>query len=373
MRDHYAILGVGPKDSDDTIRAAYRRQLRQHHPDASGQPVDSARFAAITEAYRVLSDPQRRRRYDATRLFVMMPPLRRLADLIQEPSGRARVAGYLMRNARAIFAAGAGAQLHGGDIVRRASVSFVDSYKGGDLRVEYRRLARCTACNGAGRPHTEECPLCGGKGQLLFPAVGLLKKRCPKCGGFGVVGEGRCRPCRGKGRVAEDAAVTLRLPAGIANGAVLRAKDKGDAGLANGRDGDLLVEVRVEGSLHFSRRDDDLVLEKPIPFCTAMKGGKVAVALPTGDAVEVSIPPGSYPDREIRVSDLGFYAESRKKKGDLVLALEVFLSENLDAPARRAAMTWLHAARNGDPKTAAELAARLVAESKGTICADPDA
>jgi molecular chaperone DnaJ len=371
MRDHYATLGLNPGADDAAIRAAYRRLVREHHPDASGQPVDSARFAQITEAYRTLTDPLRRRRYDALRLLAAATPVRRLFDLFEDSGSRSRLAQLLARNVRRIFAAAErGERWRGRDILIQKQIDFAEAYAGADVTVAYDRLERCAACQGSGRRTFEPCGLCGGRGEIVFPGPARMKKACPKCGGAGVVGHGRCASCHGQGRLRQAHAVTLRAPGGTDTGARLRAAGQGDAGLGAGRDGDLIVEIAVAGSLHYARDGQNLVIEKSVPLCTAMQGGAAAVGLPDGVAVEIEIPPDSYPDRVLRVAGRGFESSASRERGDVVVVLDVYLPDELDAASRRIAMEWFYAVKAGETEKAADLAFRLMEAGKGVISRD---
>jgi molecular chaperone DnaJ len=368
VHDHYRILGLRPTANLDKIRAAYRQLVRAQHPDASGRPADHAHFAAITEAYRVLTDPARRRRYDAWRAVLTVSPFRRVLAAWQDPPSRARWVQTLQRQVRRIFAAAEPVVGRDGEPVRlSASVSFADAYRGGQLTVDFQRLTRCRDCGGLGSANSVACPLCGGKGRFVLAGPVQVTKKCPKCDGAGYAGEGRCRTCQGRRRTLEAVATTLRCPAGVSTGVTLRAPGQGHQGVPPGGDGDLLVEVTVAGSLHFDRRGLDLVAQKTIPLADALLGGKAAVALPDDTAIEVTIPADVHPGKELRTPGLGFVSADGHTRGDLVLLLDVYLPEGLGDHGRYLAAEWFHAVRGHDAALAQRLAADLRKLAKGNV------
>jgi len=360
MRDHYRILGVGPKADLDAIRAAYRQLVRQKHPDLAATPADHADFAALTEAYRVLADPAARRQYDAKRIFLLAPPIRRLLDAFENPRVRGRLAETLLRGARALFQPKNRPQrIDGEDILVNKLISFQQSYTGGDILVEYERQIRCMTCQGCGRHHPKECPLCHGQGQMVFPGAGPMRKLCPRCNGLGLIGKTPCRTCLGSGRHREAATKHLRVPPGAKAGLKLRAQGQGDQGWRGGRDGDLIVCLAVEGALDFIRRDLDLYTEKVIPLQTAVRGGKAAVVMPDKSAIEIDIPRGSPPGRELRIAGRGFRSPPGGKKGDLIVRLDVYMPGDLDDHVYQLGLAWLEAVETGPPDRAAGIAAEL--------------
>ncbi|MDP8224890.1 MAG: DnaJ C-terminal domain-containing protein [Candidatus Lernaella stagnicola] len=371
LQDHYKILGVTPRTDADAIRAAYRRLVRETHPDMTDDTTAHQRFKAVSEAYRVLSDAKQRRQYDALRFFLLAAPLRRLANVLTDPQSRTRLGGALLTVARRLARAPfEDVSLDGANIDMARGISFVESFTGTTLSLRYERLLRCVDCEGAGWEEHEACPLCHGRGVLTFPIAGVIHKRCPKCSGRGVVGAGRCRPCHGQGRVPSETNVTVRVPPGVDSDTLLRAKGKGHQGLAGHEDGDLFLSVSVDGSLHFSRNALDLHVEKAIPLCIAISGGRAAVALPDDTAIEIVIPPGTYPGSKLRAAARGFHSPPHKKRGDLIVHLDVYLPDDLDHNQRALADEWFHAAHTGDEAAVNRHAAQLLRQLEGLVCCE---
>jgi len=370
MQDHYKTLGVTATADVGAIRAAYRRLVRETHPDMSDNPADHARFADVTEAYSVLSDPAKRRRYDAWRLLLMAKPVRRLAESLADPQKRGRFGGAVMNALRRLASAPDPRSGRDGDAVfLTRELSFSESFTGHSLRVEYDRRVLCSVCDGTGRATYEPCPVCHGHAEIPL-AGGGVRKVCPRCGGEGVIGQGSCRACGGHGRVTLRETVTLRVPPGIESGTRLRAKGKGHQGRAGGRDGDLIVEMRTGGSLAFSRRDLDVITEKTIPLGTALRGGQIAVVLPDDTAIEVDIPAGVCPGAKLTVPGRGFHSPPTQRKGDLELHLDIYLPENMAPDGRQIAYRWFDAVQEGDAENAARLAATLKEHCEGLPCSD---
>lgn len=370
MQDHYKTLGVRANADDTAIRAAYRRLVRETHPDMSDDPVDHARFAYIADAYRVLADPIKRRRHDAFRVLMFAKPIRRIAQSLTDPQTRTRLGSMILSLLRRLtHAPDTQPDRDGDNIDLVREISFPDSFTGLSLRVDYERRLRCRTCEGTGRESYEPCPLCHGNTEIKL-ADGTVRKVCPRCAGEGIVGHGHCRTCAGQGRITKNETLTLRVPPGVENGTRLRAKGKGHEGRPGGGDGDLFVELRAAGSLRFSRQGLDLIADKVIPLCTALKGGRVAVGLPDDSAIEVDVPPGVFPGAKLTVADRGFHSPPARSKGNLVLHLDVYLPDDFDDQGRATAYRWFDAVRDGDGDAAAQLADHLSELSEGLPCGD---
>jgi molecular chaperone DnaJ len=370
MDDHYKTLGVTPRDDAETIRAAYRRLARQTHPDVNDEPEAHLRFKAVAEAYRVLADPAQRRRYDALRLLLLATPLRYVVDALEDPLRRAGLAAAIARLARKFTAARPRPSRDGADVELNEQLSFVQSFTGHDLDIAYLRSVACAACAGSGLTDHRTCPLCDGRAEIVFPVGGGLRKPCPKCHGLGVVGDGRCGGCHGQALIDQPKKLRVRVPSGVADGAVLRVAGAGHQGRPGGKDGDLLITVRVAGSLHFAREGLDLILERAVPLCVAVGGGKAAVGLPDNTDIEIDIPPGASPGTRLRVPRRGFHSPPQKTHGDLLVDLDVFVPDDFDHHQRLLAGEWLDAARRGDHAGAQALAAQLADAMEGKVCSD---
>ena len=344
MRDHYRVLGINPKDDLGTIRAAYRRLVRQLHPDMNDDPVDHARFIEVTEAYRVLSDPHLRPKYDALRLLRLALPINSVVDLLADPARRQQMALKVTGGLQRMFdRAMHKVAMDGSDIQISRHVSFAESFSGVQARVSYQRPQNCPSCAGSAYADHRICPRCDGQGRIPLGLVAGLKKHCPTCGGTGISGHRRCPGCHGAGQVRAASELTVQIPAGVTNGTKLRIKGKGGQGRHGGRDGNLIVELQVDGSLYFNRRGLQLLMEMPIPLTMAVSGGMMNLELPDGSTRQISIPPFSYPGRTIQGEGLGFPVPSGKQRGDLSIKLDVEMPITLTLDERALIDEWFRA------------------------------
>jgi len=356
MRDLYGILGVGPGDTVEQIRSAYRRLARQLHPDMSGDPADHRRFADVADAYRVLSDPHARRSYDARRLLRLAPPIDRLMSVVEDPVTRARVVSRIAQGLHRLsqHARQSGA-IEGRDLLLPWDVTFAESYTGTSIEFSYPQPIRCGDCKGTGFKTHERCSICAGAGSLPLSSIPGLNKRCPRCGGRGIAGEGRCEGCRGKGLVRETKQTTVLVPAGVSNGARLRVKGKGAQGRFGGRDGDLLIRVNVDGSLVYARDGQNLVVEKDVDLETALFGGVVQVVMPDDLELDIPVSGDLFPGQRLGVTGRGFPSPCGGGRGDLIVVIDVRPPEELTPDERRVVTEWLHEARSGRGQAAPAL------------------
>ncbi len=338
--DFYDLLGV-TRDADvHAIKRAYRRLARRLHPDINpGDGVAAVRFRAVVEAYETLSDPGRRRDYDAG-----AGPF---------PSGTASVSfgfegfdfsGQAAHGAQAstfgdLFADVIHQTLGGGtgpedgpDLHVTVTVSFADMMRGVDRAVSLVRRRVCRACRGAGAVSVSEatCAACGGTG-VIRSARGrmLFSKPCAKCSGTGRQRRTPCAPCGGQGVDARAETVTIGIPAGVRDGERLRLMGFGHAGLRGGRDGDLYVTVSVEPHPLFRRDGLDLLLPVPVAVHEAALGTRFEI--PTFDGpVRLRVPPGTQAGQRFRLRDRGVPSPADGRRGDLVVEVRLVLPSVLD-------------------------------------------
>ena len=324
-RDYYEVLGVSRDADAAELKAAYRRLALQHHPDRNPDaPESTEKFKEASEAYAVLSDPEKRARYDrygsaglpggAGGGFPGFDPsgFGDLSDLFGDLFG---------------FGASREAQPRGSDLVYRMEIGLADAAFGIEAPIVVSRLERCAACEGSGaapgsRPVT--CSACKGKGrQRISQGFLMITRPCPACGGDGKVIENPCGECRGDGRRRGQRKLEIRIPAGVETGSRLRLSGEGDAGQAGGPAGDLYVILTVLPHEAFEREGDDLVVRLDVPFPTLALGGEVSVPTLDGDAETVDIPAGTQAGSEIKLKGRGVGRLGRSGRGDLVLRVGV--------------------------------------------------
>ncbi|MCZ7664287.1 MAG: molecular chaperone DnaJ [Thermoleophilia bacterium] len=338
LRDLYEVLGVGKTAGGDEIKKAYRKLARKYHPDANpNDPKAEERFKEVSTAYETLSDPEKRRLYDAgpTRFFGQgaagfdprgfqgAQGLGDFADLFGNLFG-----GAFGRRGRE---AQAQAQ-QGRDIAVSVTLSFADAMRGVTTKVSVPKTVQCATCGGSGAaPGTvpTTCPVCQGRGvttqnQGFFS----LSQPCPRCGGNGTVVESPCPTCGGSGVTQALKKYTVPLPAGVKDGTKIRLKGKGEAGLRGGPPGDLYVVTRVEESPIFDRRGNDLVIDVPVTITEAALGATVAVPTPDGK-VALKIPAGIQSGRLLRIPGRGSPKLGDTGKGDLLARIHVVVPAGL--------------------------------------------
>ena len=337
MANPYDTLGVPKNASADEIKKAYRKLAREHHPDASGG--DEARFKDIQGAYDVLSDPEKRKAYDAYgstngRMGAGFgggggggggPQFADfdLSDLFGGIFGSARQRGPVPER--------------GADLQTDVHVSFEDSLQGIQVPVRANVETACSACGGSGaEPGTAPitCPECNGRG-VTSDSHGLfsLSHPCPRCRGNGTIVEQPCTRCRGAGRERVQKTFQVKVPAGARDGTRIRLKGRGEPGRNGGPAGDLYVVARVAESPLYERRGADLLVDVPISYADAALGASVEVPTPDGP-ISLKIPAGSQPGKLLKVKGRGVPRLNGGGKGDLLARLKLTVPEKVSKQER---------------------------------------
>jgi molecular chaperone DnaJ len=325
--DLYQILGV-PHDADaEDIRRAYRRLARELHPDVNGDPGAEERFKEITGAYEILSDPQKRARYDAlgTASPQGFPGAPDLQDIFEMFFGQGFGGfGGRRRGPRRTRAA------RGEDLGARVDLALEEAAFGISRTLDLERLVTCDRCLGVGaEPGTTPaaCGACGGSGEVqqtrrsVFGTI-MTSATCGTCAGTGQVIPDPCESCAGQGRKRDSASLQVDIPAGVSDGMDLRVPEAGHAGFAGGPPGDLFVSIHVEPSQLFERRGQDLHSILEVPFTQVALGAELLVTTLDGDE-RVRIEPGTPPGSVIRLRGKGVPNLQRRGRGDLYVTIQV--------------------------------------------------
>jgi molecular chaperone DnaJ len=333
VRDLYEILGVARDASATEIKAAYRKLARSLHPDVNADPADQERFKEITGAYEILSDPAKRRRYDefgaAGPQGAPFADIQDLFDMFFGGGFGARPRGPRSRARR------------GEDLRVRVRLTFPESVFGASQELRIERLAMCATCGGNGaRPGTSPvtCRTCGGAGEVqsvrrsIFGTV-MTATPCLACGGTGEEIPDRCEDCGGEGRRRTTAAVTFDVPAGVLEGMDLRVGGQGNAGVAGGPAGDLIVGIEVEPSDAFLREGQDLHGVLDVSITQATLGGDVEVATLDGPE-HLRIEAGTESGTVLRLKGKGVPHLQRRGRGDLFVTLHVVTPRDLSKEER---------------------------------------
>ena len=337
-RDYYKVLGVPKTASADEIKKSYRKLARQNHPDANpGDPSAEQRFKEVGEAYAVLGDAEKRKEYDEIRRLggASFGGRQRtgngrgaaegdLGDLFGHLFGGASGAG----GARGFPAGGtrrrAGAR--GEDLKADVHLVFEDALAGVRTTLRVTGDGACETCGGSGAaPGTSprRCTTCQGSGQVTVDQ-GLFSfaQPCQTCAGRGTVIDDPCATCAGSGRVVKPRQLTVKIPAGVRDGAVIRAAGRGGPGANGGPPGDVLVTVHVEPHPVFGRKGDDVTVEVPITYSEAALGTKLAVPTPQSGRRTIRIPPGTGSGKVFRIRGEGA-PKKNGSTGDLLVTTRI--------------------------------------------------
>jgi molecular chaperone DnaJ len=331
----YESLGVPKNASAEEIKKAYRSLVREVHPDRN--PGNEERFKEVQSAYDVLSDPEKRKQYDA----------------IGSTNGRVGASGPggttfdfgdfdLGDIFGGLFNRGRGQQQpqrgqRGNDVEVEVRASFDDALRGVDVTVPVQLELACHTCHGTGAaPGTApvRCPQCDGTG-VVATSQGLfaLQQPCPRCHGMGSIVETPCPTCHGAGRERRTKRYKVRVPAGAKDGTRIRLKGKGEAGYGGAPAGDLFVTVRVEPSKIYERRGDDLIVQVPVPFATAALGGTVEVPTPEGP-VSLKVPSGTEDGKLLRIKGRGAPRLKGGGHGDVLARIRIEVPKKVSKKQR---------------------------------------
>ena len=365
-KDFYKVLGVAKDATAEEIKKSYRKLARANHPDSHpGDEGAEERFKAVAEAYDVVGDAEKRKKYDDMRAayaggfgpFAGGQPGGRpfdVSDLFG--GGTTTSSGGFGDLFGSMFGGGGRGTRHaaprrGADIETEATIGFTDAVDGVTISLRLSSDAPCGDCNGTGAragtvPHV--CPQCDGVGMRAASVGGAftMNETCPACGGRGLVVDDPCPTCHGSGRGLSNRTISTRIPAGVKDGQRIRVRGKGANGEHGGPRGDLWVKVHVQPHRLFGRKGDNLTLTVPVSFDEAALGAEIKVPTLNGHPVTVKLPPGTPNGRTLRVRGKG--VPRKDGRGDLLVTVDVQVPATLDAKTREAIEAYRAATGGGD-------------------------
>jgi molecular chaperone DnaJ len=337
--DLYELLGLARGATLIEIKRSYKRLARKYHPDINpGDNAAEAHFKEITRAYETLSDPERRLRYDAGALSAASSTVSfefEGFDFSGAAGGHASSTTFgdlfadIFAQRRETPLAG---PLRGADLFASVTLSFEEAIKGTQREMTVTRRDVCRTCRGAGMLNIAEarCQRCQGSGMIRSRRGSMVfSKSCEACGGTGRLAQTPCGRCAGLGVEMRTEAITVRIPAGMADGARIRVPEKGNAGERRGRPGDLFITVQVEPHETFRREGDDLHTTVAIGVHEAALGAKIDVPAPDGTA-RLRVPPGTQTGQRFHLRGRGAPSPRNGERGDLVVEVRIVLPKMLD-------------------------------------------
>ena len=355
-RDYYEVLGVEKNATADQIKKAYRRKAIEYHPDKNpGNKEAEDKFKEAAEAYEVLSNPDKRARYDQfghagmsgaagnggpfggfSGGMSMDDIFSMFGDIFGGHSGFGGGfgGGYSSNQQR---------RFRGADLRVKVKLNLKEISTGVEKKFKLKKYVQCSHCHGTGaegNSGTETCPTCNGTGSVIRnqqTILGTMQTRvtCSTCGGEGKIIKEKCKECSGEGIVYGEEVVTVKIPAGVAEGMQLTMNGKGNAGKHNGIPGDLLILIEEEGDKDLIRDEDDLIYNLLLSFPTAALGG--AVEIPTVDGkVKVKIEPGTQPGKVLRIRGKGLPSINGYGTGDLLVNISIYVPETLSKDEKKA-------------------------------------
>ena len=349
-RDYYEVLGIG-KDADEAaIKKAYRVLAKKYHPDMNpGDAEAEKKFKEASEAYAVLSDPEKRQKYDQFGH----------AAFDGGAGGAGGFGGFDFSGADFsdifgdifgdLFGGGrrggrSNGPMRGANVRKSIRITFEEAVFGCEKELDLILKDPCGTCNGTGaKPGTspETCPKCGGRGQVVYTSQSFFGtvqnvQTCPNCGGSGKVIKEKCSKGAGSGYIANRKKIKVSIPAGIDNGQSVRIRDKGEPGVNGGPRGDLLVEVNVSAHPSLKRQDIHIFSTHPISFAVAALGGDIRIPTVDGDVI-YNVKPGTKTDTKVRLKGKGVPSlRNPQARGDHYVTLEIQTPERLSSEAKEA-------------------------------------
>lgn len=348
-KDYYEVLGVSKNASDDEIKSAFRKLAKKYHPDVSKEPNAAEKFKEAQEAYAVLSDKEKRSKYDqfghaafdqnagfgggGFSGFADVD----ISDILHDIFG-----GGFGFSSDSFFGGGRGRtsrKTKGPDISVIFEMDFEEAAKGCETKVELNIDDTCPDCDGHGGHGVQTCSECNGSGYVQRQQRSILgafmsQSICSKCGGSGETYKTRCNTCKGTGKKKTNKTIKVKVPAGVDTGDHLRVAGKGPAGENGGENGDVYIEIRVKEHDIFKRDANDLYVTLPLTITEAALGCKKEVPTLDGNVI-LTISPGSNSGERHRIKQKGLKNPSTGKLGDLYVILKVITPQKLDRKQKK--------------------------------------
>lgn len=366
-RDYYEVLGVNKNASAEEIKKAYRKKAIQYHPDKNpGNKEAEEKFKEAAEAYDVLSNPDKRARYDqfghegvngsgfggfgGGQGMSMDDIFSMFGDIFGGRSGFGGFGGF-----GSSASTSGQSRYRGSDLRVKVKLSLKEIANGTTKKFKLKKYVPCSHCHGSGAENSndiETCSVCHGSGyvsrtqQSIF---GMMRTQsvCPQCGGEGKVIKNKCKECAGEGITYGEEVVEVKIPAGIAEGMQLSMNGKGNAGKHNGINGDLLIQIEEEPHPELIRDENDLIYNLLLSIPSAALGSSVEVPTVDGKA-KVKIEPGTQPGKVLRLRGKGLPSVNGYGTGDLLINVSVYIPENL-TKEEKAALEKMEASDNFKP------------------------
>ncbi|MCP9611052.1 molecular chaperone DnaJ [Coprobacter tertius] len=350
-RDYYEVLEVSKTATAEEIKKAYRKKAIQFHPDKNpGDKVAEEKFKEAAEAYEVLSDPDKRGRYDqfghagvggasgaggfGGAGMSMEDIFSHFGDIFGGGFGGFSGFGGGSRSRRHVN--------RGSDLRVKVKLTLKEIATGVEKKIKVKKYVACKSCNGTGAENGTSyttCSTCNGSGvvtRVQQTILGAMQSTttCPTCGGEGRIITSKCKECNGEGVRLEEEVITLNIPAGVADGMQLSMSGKGNAARHGGVNGDLLILIEEEEHPELLRDENDLIYNLLLDFSTAALGGSVEVPTIDGKA-KVKIEPGTQPGKVLRLRGKGLPSVNRYGVGDLLVNVSVYIPESLNAEEKK--------------------------------------
>jgi molecular chaperone DnaJ len=356
----YKALGVSKGASQDEIKKAYRKLAREYHPDRNpGDKAAEDRFKEISAAYDVLSDPEKRKEYDAGSAFGGFGGGQ---GPFAQGSGAGGFGGFDFGDILgSVFSRGGGAggrarpqAVRGRDLETEVQLSFDEAVNGSQVSITVPKQSRCATCNGSGaKPGTSPttCPRCEGRGvDAQSQGFFSISQPCPQCGGAGQVIEEPCPTCGGSGLTQQSKRLKVNIPAGVKNGTRIRLAGKGEDGPRGGPAGDLYVTTRVASSPVFKRLDGgNLEVAVPITIPEALRGGTIEVPTLNGTK-RIKVAPGTKHGTIQRLRGEGPPKPKGRGRGDIRYRLEIAVPAELSEEQSEAVDKLAETLNGSDPR-----------------------
>ncbi len=344
-RDYYEVIGVEKNASDDEIKKAYRKLAMKYHPDKNpGDAEAEAKFKEINEAYAVLSDAEKRAKYD------------QYGHAAFDPSaggggfgGFSGFDGFDFGDIFSSFFGGGGSSrsrsnmVDGEDILTRVTLSFEEAAFGCKKEISFAKIEGCPECGATGAAKgtkPETCPKCNGKGTVVVQQQSMFgymqtQRPCQECRGTGKIVKSPCKNCNGKAYIKVNKKLEVSIPAGIDSAQRIILRGNGSAGRNGGSDGDLVIEVRVRPHAIFEREGNNIYCDVPISFSEAALGAEIDIPVLGGKTEKYTIPEGTQTGTSFTLRGKGIADVNTKRRGDLVFTVNVETPEKLNSDQKK--------------------------------------